>query len=321
MKKSLVSVVIITYNHENFIREAIEGVLMQTCDFDMELIVANDCSTDKTDEVILDIIKNHPRASWIKYTKQDLNSGMMPNFIFALQECKGKYIALCEGDDYWTDPLKLQKQVDFLGGNSDYVLSFHNAEVIDLNTTKRRLFINKYKKNDYLANDILNSWIIPTASMVFKNVFKNGLPSFFLNSTHGDLALQVYLCEFGKTRVIDEVMSVYRINEKSITVTSFSGIKHNQKHIKQLEEMNIFFEQKYENEINRRKFLFLLENANCYKGEDIVMQLFWFLRSVVFNPLLAYRFKMNVINSFKSIGVTLMILLRIKGNIDLKSKN
>ena len=108
--KHKVSVVMITYGHEKFIREAIEGVLMQECDFEVELILANDCSPDQTDSVIQDIIKNHPKGCWIKYIRQENNIGMMPNFIFALKQCKGKYIALCEGDDYWTDPLKLQKQ-------------------------------------------------------------------------------------------------------------------------------------------------------------------------------------------------------------------
>ncbi|MDO9260985.1 MAG: glycosyltransferase, partial [Flavobacteriaceae bacterium] len=111
--KPTVSVCMITYNHENYIQQAIEGVLMQTCNFEVELIIANDCATDKTDEVIQEIIKNHPNSSWIKYTNHSQNKGMMPNFIWAMQQCKGKYIALCEGDDYWTDPLKLQKQVEF----------------------------------------------------------------------------------------------------------------------------------------------------------------------------------------------------------------
>jgi glycosyltransferase involved in cell wall biosynthesis len=109
-----VSVIMITYKHEQFIAKAIEGVLMQKCDFEVELIIADDCSPDKTEEKVFQIIKNHPKNSWIKYTKHKTNKGMISNFNWALNQCKGKYIAMCEGDDYWTDPLKLQKQVDFL---------------------------------------------------------------------------------------------------------------------------------------------------------------------------------------------------------------
>ena len=85
-QKLLVSVVMITYGHENYIRQAIEGVLMQECDFDIELILANDCSPDQTHEVIQDILNTHPKANIINYFKHDKNIGMMPNFLFALQK-------------------------------------------------------------------------------------------------------------------------------------------------------------------------------------------------------------------------------------------
>ncbi len=121
----------ITYSHEKFIEQAINGVLMQECNFEVELIIANDCSPDKTDEVIQKVIDNHHKPSWIRYIKHDKNLGMMSNFIFAMQQCKGKYIALCEGDDYWTDPLKLQKQVDFLEGNKEYDIVWSKFNKVD----------------------------------------------------------------------------------------------------------------------------------------------------------------------------------------------
>ena len=121
----------ITYGHEKYIREAIEGVLMQEGDFELELIVANDCSPDDTDTVLHAILKEHPRASCVRYFKHEENKGMMPNFVFALQQATGKYIALCDGDDYWTDPYKLQKQVDFLEVNDDYIVTCHDAYVIN----------------------------------------------------------------------------------------------------------------------------------------------------------------------------------------------
>ena len=137
----MVSVVMMTYGHENYIRQAIEGVLMQNCFFEVELIVANDCSTDKTDLIIKDIIQNHPRGNWIKYHHHEKNVGMMPNFIFALHQATGKYVALCDGDDYWTDPLKLQKQVGFLEENEEYVLCFHKIKILKM------FMLTKLKKN------------------------------------------------------------------------------------------------------------------------------------------------------------------------------
>ena len=127
-----VSVVTITYGHEKYITETLDGVLMQQYDGPVEFIIANDNSPDATDEVVKKYFLENPAPSnfEIKYTKHETNKGMMPNFIWALEQTTGKYIALCEGDDYWIDPLKLQKQVDFLESNPDFVLSGHKVQVI-----------------------------------------------------------------------------------------------------------------------------------------------------------------------------------------------
>src|ERR1019366_2115974 len=109
------------------IAEAIEGILMQKTNFPFELIIANDASKDNTDDVIKDLIKKHPNGHLVKYFSQENNLGMIPNFIFALEQCKGKYVAMCEGDDYWTDPFKLQKQVDFLEANADFNICCHET--------------------------------------------------------------------------------------------------------------------------------------------------------------------------------------------------
>jgi glycosyltransferase involved in cell wall biosynthesis len=306
----------ITYGHENFIEEAINGVLMQECDFELELIVANDCSPDRTDEVILGIIENHPRATCIKYVKHENNLGMMSNFIYALQQCEGEFIALCEGDDYWTDSKKLQKQVDFLKSNLDYVLCFHKAEVIKIVKNKkqeRRMFYHSYDKTDYTANDVLNSWLIPTASMVFRNVITN-FPAFLREAFHGDVALQVYLCEYGKMRFMDDSMSVYRINDGSVTVSTISDENHFNKLIKQYELMNLFFGLKYKTEINRKLFLLNIGKADSYKYKSIIKQSFWFLKTITLNPMLACMFSINVVNSIKALGVSLLTLLNIKKN-------
>src|SRR5688572_14136755 len=118
----MVSVCMITYGHEPFIREAIEGVLMQRVEFNIEFIIADDASPDGTEQIIKEYVLSHPKRHCIRYTKHESNKGMIGNLVWAIGECNGKYIALCEGDDYWTDPLKLQKQVDFLEQNNDCIL-------------------------------------------------------------------------------------------------------------------------------------------------------------------------------------------------------
>ncbi|QYS90774.1 glycosyltransferase [Flavobacterium covae] len=138
-----VSVCMITYNHEKYIKQAIESILMQKTNFDFELIISNDNSNDTTHKIILDLLEEHIDSKKIKYLHNKKNLGMMPNFIQAIQNCKGEYIALCEGDDYWTDPEKLQKQVDFLDTNKNFAICFHPVnidyqnEIIEDNITKK----------------------------------------------------------------------------------------------------------------------------------------------------------------------------------------
>ena len=205
-----VSVCMITYGHEKFIEEAINGVLMQQCDFEVELIIANDCSPDKTDEIIHKVIDSHPKSSWIKYIKHDKNIGMMPNFIFAMQECKGKYIALCEGDDYWTDPLKLQKQVDVLEANSDYVLCFHKVDILKPIGEIVDDFITKVPENYQTIGTLarLGNYI-HTPSVVFRNIIKE-FPFEFKQSPIGDYFLYMMLAEHGKLKYLKDKMAVYR---------------------------------------------------------------------------------------------------------------
>lgn len=136
-KEPMISVVMITYNHEAFIGEAIEGILMQLCDYEIELIIADDCSTDNTGNVVKQYIDTHPNGYWIKYSCHEKNKGMIPNFLWALQQAKGKYIALCEGDDYWLDSNKLNNQLEFLTTNptcsfvcNDIMHINHNGELL-----------------------------------------------------------------------------------------------------------------------------------------------------------------------------------------------
>lgn len=205
-----ISICMITYGHEKYIRQAIEGVLMQEIDFEIELVIANDASPDDTDAVIKEIISIHPRGKLIKYFKHVTNMGMISNFLFALKECKGVYVALCDGDDYWTDPSKLQKQVDFLEQNEDCSFCFHKAfkdidEVFDEN--------NFYPKNIYDiildAKDFFKISTIPTASVLMRNIVK--MPRTLLHS-HPDFLMYCSLLTMGNAGYVNEIMSVYRVN-------------------------------------------------------------------------------------------------------------
>ena len=209
-QKPMVSVVMITYGHENYIRQAIEGVLMQNCNFEVELIVANDCSPDNTDCVINGIIQNHPRGNWITYYNHPVNLGMMLNFIFALQQAQGEYIALCDGDDYWTDLYKIQKQVDFLEANKDYILTFHPVKILKPNGELVEDFITNVPEN-YETQETLARLgnYIHTPSVVFRNILKNYPEELFICPIP-DYFLYMLLTNHGKVKKLEETMAVYR---------------------------------------------------------------------------------------------------------------
>lgn len=169
----VVSVCMITYNHEAFISQSIEGVLMQKTNFAFELIIGEDCSTDKTREICFKYKEKYPQK--ITLLLPESNLGMTKNFISSLNVAAGKYIALCEGDDYWTDPYKLQKQVDFLESNSEYSCCFHRYDILDGETNLSRkdntdfLFIdNNLSGCDISTELFLTKWITQPLTMVFR---------------------------------------------------------------------------------------------------------------------------------------------------------
>lgn len=206
-----VSVCMITYGHEKFIEEAINGVLMQECDFEVELIIANDSSPDLTDEIIQNILENHPKAYRIKYIKHDNNLGMMSNSIFAIKHCKAEYIALCEGDDYWIDPLKLQKQIAFLDNNPKVFLSHSDVDLIDVcgNLVDNHTSKLWNYKNDYLDYQFSIFYPIAfTCTAVFRNV--NIAGKLQRKNVSGDWMLWVLLTLKGDAKFINEKLAVYR---------------------------------------------------------------------------------------------------------------
>jgi glycosyltransferase involved in cell wall biosynthesis len=221
--KPLVSVCMITYGHENFIKEAVESVLMQECQFEFELVIADDCSPNNTKEIINELKLLNPKGKHIKYTKHSKNQGMCSNFKWALEQCAGKYIALCEGDDYWTDPLKLQKQVNFLDQNSDFILCFTNAiEIVMDKTSESKMMV--YNSDRIFSHRDMPIQI-PTLTAVFRNYKIKELN--FGNSPGADLLLWIWLSKFGKIKYLNSITGVYRCHENGI-YTSKSQIERKQ---------------------------------------------------------------------------------------------
>lgn len=273
MNKPTVSVVMITYGHEHYVKQAIEGVLIQKCDFDIELIIANDCSPDNTDFIVREIIKKTPKSSWIQYNNHDQNIGMMANFIWGLQQANGKYIALCEGDDYWTDPYKLQKQVDFLEGNLDVVICGTNYnEMVD---DKLRI------KNKFSSIKIFNHYSvfhenqIGTLTSLFRNDFV--VPEYFRKCNFGDMILLLELTKLkGKIAVLPFNSAVYRIHNGGV-FSSNSWVINLEK---ALNDIVTFIEN------NPKNFRYILISLGEYSRKAIVQ----LIRALLCRPHSDFRF-------------------------------
>ena len=212
MKTPLLSVCLITYNHENFIRQAIEGVLMQKVDFDWELIIAEDCSTDNTRTIVLEYKEKYP--DFIKLILQEKNVGAAKNWMDLLSAPKSKYIAYFEGDDYWTDSLKLQKQVDFLEANLEYSMCFHQVGILR-NEKVEKDIISAHVPETTTILDLAKGNYIHTCSVVFRNNLFAKFPEYFKKAPVGDYFLHLLNARYGAIKCFEEVMGAYRIHNSS----------------------------------------------------------------------------------------------------------
>lgn len=302
--KPLISVCMITYNHGDYIEEAIDGIVMQECSYPIELIISDDFSPDDTESLVKNKIKEIHSNISIKYVRHEKNIGMMNNFDFAYNQCNGTYVAICEGDDYWSDKKKLQKQVDFLEKNSEYVLCFHNAEVLYENSKERRLFVEKYEKDDYSANDILREWYIPTASMVFRNIPEK-LPDYMMSAPHSDLGFQLFLSKFGKFKLINEVMSVYRKNDFGVS-NQYNTLKYYNSYIAQMIAMDLYFEKKIRKELSFNIFMAYNKIITNRVYNNNLHQLSCYLRLFYFDFEILIRNRKTVFITTKSLLLNLI---------------
>lgn len=221
MRNPVVSVVMTTFGHERYIKEAIEGVLMQACSFNYELIISNDCSPDNTDEIVRGILKVHEQAHLVKYTRHQDNLGMLSNFIWSLREARGEYIAICEGDDFWIDQHKLQKQVNFLENNEGYGVVFTDTDyfyqrsgrMVKSFDKKNRLYI----PTGHVTSDLLYRNLYKTCTVLFRNEEFSNLFSLLSREKFllGDKPLWLYLSESMKFGYLSESTAVRRVLDNS----------------------------------------------------------------------------------------------------------
>lgn len=218
-----VSVSIITYNHENFIMEAIESVLKQKVNFNYEIIIGDDHSSDKTREILKKYEERHPELiKLIFHPRRYREIPGRTNNITNIYACQGKYIALLDGDDFWISEDKLQTQVDFLDCHEEYALSSHNAKIFsEENKFAPYLFNEKFtylnKGSSFTHEDIAKEWFVPTSSLMFRNDLIKQFPDWFWKVYRADYALLLLLSQFGDLKYFEKIQSAWRRNDQSFT--------------------------------------------------------------------------------------------------------
>ncbi|PLK42587.1 glycosyltransferase [Emticicia sp. TH156] len=215
-----VSVVVLTYKHEPFIRKTLDSILSQKVNFSFEVIVGDDASPDNTAAIIKEYHQKYPNIIVPLLHEKNLGGFGKNNTLVALEVAKGQYIAPMDGDDYWTDDNKLQEMADFLDTNPDYVACFHNAEIIFDDDSHPNQFVNPPDQKeivsieDFIGEDEV--WFIATSAILFRHGVITNYPKWFHESKSGDIPRYILLGKNGgKFRYINKVMSVYRKNRHS----------------------------------------------------------------------------------------------------------
>lgn len=245
--KPLVAIYCITYNHEPYIREALEGFVMQKTNFPFIAVVHDDASTDGTATIIREYTEKYPAIikpiieNENQYSKHNGSVGKVMKR--AVELSGAKYIAMCEGDDYWVDSLKLQKQIDFMEAHPDYSMCFHRISSTGYYQRKDNAF-DSVKTKEYSAKDLLGKWIVHTSAIVYRSEFMKFIPSH-PDFCVGDNVLLATCIHYGKIYAFEDIMGVYRRTDEGWTLRNRKNhnvlSSTNEQLIKHYKMLNSFF--------------------------------------------------------------------------------
>lgn len=278
----LVSISCITYNHKSYIKKALDSFLMQKTNFKYEILIHDDASTDGTQDIIIEYQKKYPHIiKPILQSENQYSKGIKRiTYIFNDKRAQGKYIALCEGDDFWTDPTKLQKQVDYMESHNECSMCFHATKFYNNETKSVTEIRRAYNKSCIaLSYDIISKGggFIITNSMLYRKSALDNPPEFFFNSHVGDYAMQLIFTTKGTVYYINEPMSAYRIAVKgSWTSNNILNDNKNEKRItniandiKLLTEFNNYTNDNFFYAVERGFFL-LLSTVLTYRNSIVL---------------------------------------------------
>ena len=220
-KSIILSVCMVSYNQEQYVRDALDSILMQKTDFAYEVIVSDDCSKDRTVEILNEYAVKYPN---VRVITGDKNLGYPNNQRRSLEAAQGKYIALCDSDDYWTDPYKLQKQVDYLESHPECAICFHNVmHIYDGTTAHRSLLVPLDFPSELTIEDVITRrWFLATNSEVFRREYVS-FPDWYDSVLHIDYVLNLIISQYGTLHYMPDVMSVYRHTAISVNAQHNDG--------------------------------------------------------------------------------------------------
>ena len=276
----LVSIVCTTYNHVLFVRQCLNGITTQKTNFLFEVIIHDDASDDGTVEIIKEYEKKYPEIIKPIYQRENQYSKKVDIYeTYIYPRAKGKYIAICEGDDYWIDENKLQMQVDFLENNPEYTMCFHSAELDVDGKHNVPYAMQNIKEKDYSATEIFENWIVPTASVLFKKSVLNYPMKNENKIMFGDIILFEKCVHLGKVKGFAKKMSVYRVHEQGV---SHSWMLNKKRRL----GFPAHYECIYENFqlIDKKIILDRIIRAygGCFKHDGNVMDKIIYLKKIIF---------------------------------------
>ena len=243
----LVSICCTAYNHEKYIKDALDGFLIQKTTFPFEIVVFDDASTDKTQQIILEYASNYPNLFRLFLQKENLwqNKQISGTFTISFPNARGKYIAWCEGDDYWTDPYKLQKQVDFLEKNEDYGLIHTNYTTFIQKENRFAEVSFKREEGNIFFQNLWGNQIASLTVLARKDLIMEAIKQdiFKPNFLMSDYPLWLFILYNSKVSYIDDVTSVYRVLE--VSASHSNDMLKNLKFEKSVWEVRFYFANKY----------------------------------------------------------------------------
>ena len=263
-----VSVLMITYNQEHYIAQALDSILTQHVNFDYEIVIGEDCSTDRTRSIVLDYQQRYPYR--IRVLLPETNLGMMRNFMATYTACTGEYVAILEGDDFWTSPHKLQKQVDFLDNKPDFAICFHNSLILsEIDSRSGDQLCRPEQKEVATLEDLLHENFIPTLTVMFRNRLFGRFPDWFAELKYGDWPLHLLNAQFGKIGYLNESMAMYRVHGGGAASGAVGDIDRYLRNIDGIievyERFNAFFAYRYDDIIRKRIPEYYCLAATAYK--------------------------------------------------------